>query len=345
MLTTGEAITTAYREINVGSETIETEVALRTRGQVNLTKVCKRIRSFAPYWWKHGDGTVALTNGVGTMPVDFEGFGTLGHPYIQGQETLGPLCYMDADMLEAHLKLDSAVSTVPRYYTLKDKTPLGVPKIKTYPRSNVTLALVGYVKRMPDLVDFPVAPTVTPGAAGLLNGPFRYRVTFKHPAGETEGGTVSAVVNPATQKVDLSAIPVAVGPAGRIVTARGIYRTEVGGEEFKFAQDVAGNVTTALVGEEADVSLGVACPTPATAVTGLEVFPDAFHETAIVDGLVELFARKAGDTAEVQFSREWVRDVRRMWANEKQGQNIPRGFPPYGAGALYSGYRRPRLMQ
>jgi hypothetical protein len=73
-------------------------------------------------------------------------------------------------------------------------------------------------------------------AAGNLNGNYYYRITFVNPNGETDGGTASAVVSPANQKVNLTNIPVSADPT---VTARKIYRTAAAASDSILAQYVA----------------------------------------------------------------------------------------------------------
>ncbi|MBI1856885.1 hypothetical protein HYS01_01295, partial [Candidatus Saccharibacteria bacterium] len=108
-----------------------------------------------------------------------------------------------------------------------------------------------------DQVAYPTAPTVAVNAtAGNLNGAYQYRVSYVTALGETETGTASAVVNPASQQVNLSAIPTSSDTS---VTARKIYRTTSGGNTFlmKLVTTINDNTTTTYTDNIADGSLGV----------------------------------------------------------------------------------------
>jgi hypothetical protein len=108
----------------------------------------------------------------------------------------------------------------------------------------------------------PGAATVATGAAGVLTGAYTYKVTFVTAQGETQGGTTSAVVNPAAQQVNLSAIPVGVATLPVPVTARRIYRSKAGGPDGfqQLVGTLADNATTVFVDNVADGALGVQVP-------------------------------------------------------------------------------------
>lgn len=112
----------------------------------------------------------------------------------------------------------------------------------------------------------PAAPTVAVNvAAGTLNGAYLYKITFVNARGETTGGTTSAVVNPASQQVDLTAIPI----GGTGTTQRKIYRTAAGGVDGtqKLVTTIANNTATTFTDNVADGSLGAALPGTNTANT------------------------------------------------------------------------------
>lgn len=109
----------------------------------------------------------------------------------------------------------------------------------------------------------PLAPSVAlagSGSGNLSNGVYRYKVTFVTSDGETEGGAASGAVtvsdNATDGRVALSDIPV----GGDAVTARKIYRTEVGGADYLLLATIADNVTTAYADNIADASLGASVP-------------------------------------------------------------------------------------
>ena len=121
----------------------------------------------------------------------------------------------------------------------------------------------------------PGAPTpVVSSASGVLNGAYAYLVvwltgnvdglgTIHWSGNHTAAGTQSAVVNPADNAVDLSAI--AIGPAG--VVARALYRTKAGGSTFYYLDTIDDNVTTDYTDNTADSGLGTATA-PTTNTTG-----------------------------------------------------------------------------
>lgn len=110
----------------------------------------------------------------------------------------------------------------------------------------------------------PTAALAGSGAGNLTPGSYYYRVTFVTASGETDGGSVSAVVTTTLGdgKVDLSDIP--VGSTG-IVTARKLYRTKKNqppeAANFFLLATVSDNSTTTYADNLNDISLGAACPT------------------------------------------------------------------------------------
>jgi hypothetical protein len=100
------------------------------------------------------------------------------------------------------------------------------------------------------------ATTAVNVAAGLLNGAYYYRITYTTATGETEIGTVSAVVNPVNQQVNLTAISVSADPR---VTGKNIYRTVAGGNPweatFQWVALIAAGTLT-YTDNTADVALG-----------------------------------------------------------------------------------------
>lgn len=109
------------------------------------------------------------------------------------------------------------------------------------------------------LIPVPGAAAVAINAtAGNVSGPVTYRVTFVGARGESEGGTISASVNPTAQQVSLTNIP--LGPAG--TTKRRIYRTpRFGGEgTHKLVATLGDNTTTTYNDNKTDAQLSTACP-------------------------------------------------------------------------------------
>lgn len=343
MLTTGEAISASLKySVNQGSASVDTDQSLRDRAHYNLTVICGKIRARAPLWWLYGSGTVSqlAADLSSDMPADFGSMGQQGNVYISGQN-LPPLGYLEPQVLD-DLRAEIPRTGRPEAWTLSGKSAQGLSQIKTYPIPDVayTLNVTSYVRRRPDLIDRPGELTAAVGSATGLTGVYRWRVTFATAAGETEGGVVSSALTLTNQKASLSAIPIS---PERSVSARNLYRTEAGGEEYLLVAVIADNTTTVYVDNIADGSLGASCPTPAAATTGLEVYPPDFHETVIVEGLNALMARRSGDVRDKAWLEEFDAEVRRMWANEKQGQNGVQAMPIYGSG-VSGGGRRLRLL-
>lgn len=106
----------------------------------------------------------------------------------------------------------------------------------------------------------PTAPTLAVnGAAGNLNGSYRYKVTLVSDLGETDGGTTAGPISVSNGKIDLSGIP--IGALG--TKARKLYRTLADGADGtqKYVATINDNTTTTYTDNVADGSLGAAVPT------------------------------------------------------------------------------------
>jgi len=125
----------------------------------------------------------------------------------------------------------------------------------------------------------PVAALAADGAGNLSNGVYSYKVTFVTPDGETSGGTasnnVTVVDNSTNGKVNLTGIP--TGSA--TITARKLYRTEVGGSDYLLLDELVDNTTTTYQDNIADGSLTDAIPTSNT--TGQKVPPTTAPSVAL----------------------------------------------------------------
>lgn len=329
-MTEGELLDAGLRfYMNQGSSTVTKDEDQRRKAHFYSVQTSHRLWNSAPYWFRKGDGTVALTAGVGTMPTDFSRMGTEGQIYLQGQR-YRPLTYKPPDWIK--FKIENSPQTgTPWAYTLYSTTPTvaaqGLQEILCWPTDNSTLNVQVYDKKPFELIDHPLAPNVVVNvAAGLLSGAYTYAVTFVTSRGETEGGFISASVSPSSQQVDVSDIPVWWG---RTVTSRKLYRTEGGGLQHKLVTTISDNLTTTFTDNIADGALGVEMPSPAAGVSGLEVFPEEFHESALFEGLQYYLARGQGDNRDDRFFIEWSRAVQRQWEEIQQGQNVVNAFPAF----------------
>ena len=128
----------------------------------------------------------------------------------------------------------------------------------------------------------PGIPTVAINAvAGNLNGLYEYVITFVTAGGETLPSALSAAVNPVSQKVDVTAIPI----GGTGTTARRIYRRKNGAGDFRRVIEVADNVTTTYLDNITDAVVN-ANPLAPTVNTASRISVTAEAEENGVDGNV-----------------------------------------------------------
>jgi uncharacterized phage protein gp47/JayE len=98
----------------------------------------------------------------------------------------------------------------------------------------------------------PVAPVVAVNAtAGNLNGLYEYVVTYLSAAGETLPSVESAAVNPVSQQVNLTNIP--LGGPGTI--GRRIYRDKNGAGIYRRVTEIADNTTTMFTDNVTDTTV------------------------------------------------------------------------------------------
>lgn len=351
MDTTSETIDYTLRfYVNQGQQSVDTLQDLRDRARFGLVFIGGRIWGRSPWWFREGSGTMTLTAGAGTLPADFANLGTQGGIYVANQPTLGPLAPVTRQVLYQNLEWNPTAQTYPSIYAMLGVSAAGLQTLLTYPvnSSPLTLDVKAYTKRKPDMIDRPISSSVTValGAAGNLTGAYTYKITFYTASGETEVSAPSSVdvttsITAAAQQLSLTGIP--LSPCKSVV-GRKVYRTAAGGTVYKLAATIADNTTTTLTDNVADGSLTTVAPTPTTATgTGMEVFPETFHETVFVQGLIAWMARAQGDVRDNKWFDEFDKEIVRMWANEKQGQNAPQTLPKYGAGAT-TGSIRPRWL-
>ncbi len=341
MLTAGGAITAAMRFlVNVGSDAYLYDVQERARAEYLLREYAAEEWTRSPPWYRLGSASLIANTGYANVPPDFASFGDQGqlymHPNPYGTVTDGAqtrLTYMSPEELLTLVETEGQ-SGLPAWYTLHGRSATGLPQLRLYPLNPeyVTLSFRAYKKRVPDFIDYPVtAPVAAAGITGVLTGAYTYRVTFVSASGESEGGTVSDSVTVAAKKMNLTGIPVAVN---QNVTSRNIYRTEAGGEQHLLLDTIEDNVTTTYLDNTEDGDLGAEVPTGLDAITGMDQFPEDFHELILVRGLAaRLNPERPFDWAAHR------KMAQRMWSEQKQGQNVVTVMPAYGQMGGGGGYR------
>lgn len=156
-------------------------------------------------------------------------------------------------------------------------------------------------------VPVPGAATVATGAAGVLTGDYYYKVSYIIDSyQEGTAGTASALVQPSSEKVELSSIPVSTNTR---CTSRYLYRTKAGALVYYFLAEIADNTTTTYSDNIADGSLD----TTITAPTDYGV-PSAFAYMCLHKSRV-FGAKYSGYSSRVQYS-----DIR-------SGTSYPDVFP------------------
>jgi hypothetical protein len=331
-LTTGEAIDYGGKfYLSAGSDTVTTRQPIRDRARFFLTELGQQAWTEAFWEWKLNSAsipTVALQNYV-VAPGDFSGFAPETQIYVAGRQW--PLKPADIDIIDG-LRETTPRNQIPEIYALRGSS-YATPLVQLYPTPNTvyTLDFTNYRRRAPDMVDRPGAPTVADGGGGgvLSAGNYQWLVTFSTLLGETEAGVASTVQTLAVNhQGSLTAIP--TSPVHRVVN-RKIYRTAAGGVTYGLVGTINDNVTTTFTDNVSDANLGAAPPTTSTAVTGMEQWPEEFHEPIFVGGLIHKLATSLGDARDTDWQTLWLRTVKKLWAEFRTGQNSPQAMAPYGS--------------
>jgi len=97
------------------------------------------------------------------------------------------------------------------------------------------------------------APSAAAGAAGNLNGTYRWRVTFESTSHESSQGTIGDPLTVTNQQVALTAIPTSSDPT---VTQRNVWRIGGSVPEWRLVGTIADNVTTTATDNVSDLDLG-----------------------------------------------------------------------------------------
>lgn len=352
MLTTGE-IVTAVDRFYVGVEAQANDILLREKTLWFAQEGAERLWTWSPNWWRLSNSIVSITGAqtYGTLPADFAQLGQDGNIYISSQPSRPALAYRTPAMLNDMLERNTNSVSFPEFYTLSGRTAAGLPKIRVAltPGSTITLAVDGYVRRAPFLIDCPTSPSVSDsGSAGsLTSGAHRWRLTFVTATGETEGGVVSESLTTSGNTASLTGIPLPPSWLTGLVTSKKLYRTEAGGYDYLLVATLDVSATT-YTDAIADGSLTTACPNQATAVgTGIEQFPEDWQRSLVERYAEASVAQKQGDLRDRAWYEDWEKEARRLWATLKQGQNVTQAFPRFGTRSRIGRYRtvRERLMQ
>lgn len=338
MLTAGEIITNVGRfYVNQSAGEQVKQPALRARLAFFERECMTRAWTVAPLSQRHGNGTISIaTTGLGPFPTDFSGIGPTSSVFMTTGGTY-ELGYMPEQQLLANATQYPDQGS-PLNWTRIRQTIAGVAQMQVWPPPLQTsvVQVNSYNRRCLDPIDFPGKPTVAAGGAGVLAGSYKWKAVYVWADGTTEGGFESDAFVPATT----SALVTIPASASRYVTAVDVYRTLASGTIFKKSGSVTvGNGTVYTVSgvpvvqyddNVADTDLGANCPLPAAAVTGVEQFPEDFIETTLFEGVKALAMSSQGDLRDAGFWAQFLRECRRMWADQKPGQNTGRPLIVYG---------------
>lgn len=338
MLTAGEIITSVGRfYLNQSQGDQAKQPSVRARIGFFLREAMVRAWTVAPLNQRHINGTVSIaTTGIGTFPTDFAGIGPTTTAFLTTGGTL-PLTYMPEQELLARAT-QYPDGGQPLFWTrIRQVAASGLAQMQVWPPPLQTSSVMvnSYNRRCLDPIDFPGKPTVATGATGNLTGTFKWKAAYEWPDGSTEGGYESESLTPAAKQVTVT-IPTAWS---RLVTTVTVYRTANGGSIFKKSGSVAVSGATIITSggqqcvqytdDVTDTDLGVNCPIPAEAITGIEQFPLDFIETTLFEGTKALAMTSQGDMRDAAFWGAFLKECRRMWADQKPGQGQGRQLIQY----------------
>jgi hypothetical protein len=339
MNTAGQIITNCGRFYINQNEGMQSKSPLmRSRLRFFLKGAMSRAWTVAPLNQRHGNGTVSIdTTGKGTFPTDFSGIGSTVSVFLTtGGVT--PLVYMSEQQLLANLTQWPDQGQPINWTRTRQTAATGLAQMQVWPPPAATSSVTvnGYNRACLDPIDFPGVPTAASGEAGNLTGAYKWKAAYEWADGTTEGGFESATLTVAAKQVAVT-VPIS---ESRHVTEVVVYRIANGGLIFKEAGSVVpSNSTIVTVGgvqcvqftdNTADSDLGANCPIPSAAMTGVEQFPDDFIETLLTEGLVARAMTSQGDLRDAGFWQQFLKECRRMWADQKPGQSQGRQLIQFG---------------
>lgn len=335
-MTSGELITTLIRTYlsQGGRDALDADV--RRKCEINLQEKAAKAWNAAPYSYKRTSANVSLAaDGLGTFnfPSNFLSIGNKGGVYISGQKF--EILPRPINEIERLRQLEGGTSSRPTRYGISDQTSLGLKKgvVHKINSSALTLVISNYERKRPLIVDRPVAPTLTSVDTGVLGGAtFQYLLTNITADGETEGGEIASItLGSATAGYQVSvAVQAALNPR---VTSRKLYRTVADGSTFKLQSTISHALATTVTDNTADVDLGATAPDYSTAITGMELFPEGFHESVFFEGLRASLMGNQGDLRQRESDGEFMRAVRDMWVHSRDDRNRVVRMPAYGTSA------------
>ena len=336
--TSGECITDVLTyHVNVGGGAA-LKPAIRAQARYYLQEVATLGMRYATWPYKLSSGSVVFSAAdSAALPSDFYHMGTQGTVFISGSigARLRVVSYQELELLRRNSS--NANTTQPTHYCVYGNNSTGVPLLQVFPNATCTLLVDNYVRKTPEMVDRPDAPTVAAaGTTGSLTGTYYWKVAYTTASGDTEVGPASTALVLSAGIGSLTAIP--TSPC-HSVTARKIYRTKAASPSvFYLAGTISDNTTTTFTDNTADVDLGAVAPAITAAISGMEFWPPDFAERFFVRGMAQGFARNSGDLRDPLWYSEIEKEIRAYWG-EMQGQrNEPAALPVFGT-ANVGGFR------
>ena len=307
---------------------------LRERYWLRTIEVLEEFFGSWEWPFRYGTSAVSLTAGSSSCsaPSDFLTTGTEGGLFVTARRQ--EIVFKPSHWLLQARRLDGDAAGLPDYYTVFGRDSSGIQKFEFERLADATYSIdVDYERRAPHIVDrapAPLASAVT--GAGLGIGVYKYAMTVTTADGESAIGLIVTVTTTGgNQKVTLSNLW--VPPSWGRITTKTLYRTAVGGSTFKLLSAITDLSTLTLDDTTADGSLGATAP---TGTSGLELIPDDYCRSVIMEGVIALDARDLGDLRSAsEHDARYRRQLNRAKANSQQGRESTfrigdQGLPRWG---------------